>query len=222
MGSRSTAKEANNQAHVDRPVQRRTGGRTAKVTAAALDAAVRLLLDEGYDAFGHRSVAAAAGIADTTVYRRWPTKAKLVRAAVEHLASHAIVVPDLGSFERDLTALATQVIASLARPEVGKMVRALIAAHTDEGDEDEARQAFWQGRFAAAAVIAERAMARQEIRADAVPVEVLETMAAPIYLRLLITGGPLDAALCERVVAHTLRAYQTPGDPGGRKRAPLR
>lgn len=191
----------------ERTIQRRTGGRTAKVTDQALSAAARILLDEGYDALGHRKVAAEAGVADTTLYRRWPTKAKLVLAALEHMASHAIVVPDLGSFERDLHELARQTVAYLSQPAVGKMVSALVAALADEEGGQEARSAFWQGRFAGASLMIERAVVRGEVPPGVNHIEVIETMAAPIYLRLLITGGPLDEALVKRVVLDTLKIH---------------
>lgn len=190
-----------------RTIQRRTGGRTAKVTDLALSAAARILLEEGYEALGHRQVALAAGIADTTVYRRWPSKAELVLATVQHMAGAAIVVPDFGSFESDLRALADQVIAYLSQAAVAQMVSALVAALAHVDGAEEARRAFWQGRFAGAAVIAERAKARGEVPSDVDPIEVIETMAAPIYLRLLITGGPLDARLSQRAVRNTMAAY---------------
>lgn len=190
-----------------RTIQRRTGGRTAKVTDQALSAAARILLEEGYEALGHRQVAAAAGVADTTLYRRWPTKAKLVLATLERMASQAIVVPDLGSFERDLSELARQTVAYLSQPAVGKMVSALVAALADEEGGQEARSAFWQGRFAGTSLMIERAVVRGELAPGVNHIEVIETMAAPIYLRLLITGEPLDEALTRRVVKDTLRIH---------------
>lgn len=177
------------------------------VTAQALSAAARILLDEGYEALGHRQVALAAGIADTTVYRRWPTKAKLVLATVEHMAGAAIVASDQGSFEADLIGLARQLLAYLAQPKVGQMVSALVAALAQEDGAEEARQAFWRGRFADSATIVQRAIARGEVRPVADPIEVIEAMAAPIYLRLLITGGPLDDKLCQMAVRNVMAAY---------------
>ncbi len=191
----------------ERTIRRRTGGRTAKVTDQVLSASARILLEEGYEALGHRQVAAAASVADTTLYRRWPTKAKLVLATLEHMASRAIVVPDLGSFERDLSELARQTIAYLSQPAVGKMVSALVAALAEEEGAQEARRAFWQGRFAGTSLMIERAVVRGEVPPGVDHIEVIETMAAPIYLRLLITGEPLDEALARRVVQDTLKIH---------------
>jgi AcrR family transcriptional regulator len=180
------------------------------VLGAALEAAGRILIEEGYEALGHRRVAAEADIADTTVYRRWPTKAQLVLAAVEHLTSNAVAVPDMGSFEQDLTAFAQRLIAYLGRPEIARMVRALVAASSDEQAFLEARAAFWRARFGGSACLVERAMARSEVATGTDPHEVIETLAAPIYFRLLVTGDPLDLHLQGLVVSHTLALYGSP------------
>jgi AcrR family transcriptional regulator len=200
-----------NTKHVSRPVVRRTGGRSAAVLSAALDAAGRILIEEGYEALGHRRVAAEADIADTTVYRRWPTKPQLVLATVEHLTTSAVVVPDLGSFEKDLAEFAQRLIAYLGRPEIARMVRALVAASSDEPAFLAARAAFWRLRFGGSTRLVERAMARGELASGADPHEVIETLAAPIYFRLLLTGDPLDSHLQRLIVNNTLAVYRRPG-----------
>ncbi|MGI8881274.1 MAG: TetR/AcrR family transcriptional regulator [Jatrophihabitans sp.] len=49
---------------------------------AIVDAAVEELAENGYHAFSVESVAARAGVAKTTVYRRWPSKDELVLEAI--------------------------------------------------------------------------------------------------------------------------------------------
>lgn len=193
---------------------KRTGGRSAKVLAAAQAAAAAILLEEGYDALGHRQVAAAAGISDMTVYRRWPTKSQLVQAAMEHLSATAIPMPDHGSFRKDLAVLVDALIAYLGRPDVARMARGLVAAQTDQPDDAAARDAFWKIRFSGAAQLVERAIARSEIAAGTNPMDVIETFSAPIHFRVLVTRAPLDRALRDRVIRDTLRLYLL-NQPGG-------
>lgn len=45
------------------------------------------LLERGYDGLSLSEVAKAAGVAETTVYRRWPTKAALAAAALLQFAA---------------------------------------------------------------------------------------------------------------------------------------
>jgi AcrR family transcriptional regulator len=57
--------------------------RDVALDAAILDATSRLLVEVGYDQLSIEAVAARAGVGKTTVYRRHPTKAALVAAAVD-------------------------------------------------------------------------------------------------------------------------------------------
>ncbi len=73
-----------------------------------LEATLLVLAHAGYDGLTIDKVAARAGAARATVYRRWPTKAELVLAAVEQL-SHTDVdldaLPDTGSLREDMAAM---------------------------------------------------------------------------------------------------------------------
>lgn len=67
-----------------------------------------MLAELGYDGLTIDKVAARAGAARATVYRRWPTKADLVLAAVERLATgdvDASALPDTGDLRADLVAM---------------------------------------------------------------------------------------------------------------------
>jgi AcrR family transcriptional regulator len=72
-----------------------------------LDAALDLFIADGYEGMTMEGVAARAGVAKTTVYRRWPSKADLVVDAILALVAD-IATPDTGSVRDDLVALLTQ------------------------------------------------------------------------------------------------------------------
>jgi AcrR family transcriptional regulator len=61
--------------------------RDERVTQAIIEAALRLLMDEGYARLTMESVASEAGVARATVYRRFKDKADLVTAAIADCAS---------------------------------------------------------------------------------------------------------------------------------------
>ena len=77
--------------------------RDAHVLAVTLDA----LVVHGYEHVTLDAVALAAGLAKTTLYRRWPTKAALVLAAVAAVGRppEAEAPPDEGSLRADLLAV---------------------------------------------------------------------------------------------------------------------
>ncbi len=63
-------------------------------------------MEKGYAALTVESVAHRAGTSRPVLYRRWPAKADLVRAAVLHmLARDAMEVPDTGNLRDDMVAV---------------------------------------------------------------------------------------------------------------------
>ncbi|MFJ1787262.1 TetR-like C-terminal domain-containing protein [Streptomyces anulatus] len=183
----------------EKSVQRRPGGRTARNRENVLRATAEVLLQEGYEHLTIARVAAAARVAETTVYRRWPSKAHLVADALSEFAKTGNPIPDTGTLEGDLRALLGQVVALVERPEVRRVILTVVSLTADD-EVVAAKDSFWEERFAGAAAIVTRAVERGEISADTDPYELIEDLAAPTYFRLLVTGRPLDDRLVERSV----------------------
>ena len=75
---------------------------------AIIDAALAVLAESGYEGMTIDLVAARAGAARATVYRRWATKADLVLDAVTRLSRTDVDLdrlPDTGSFREDMVAM---------------------------------------------------------------------------------------------------------------------
>ena len=84
--------------------RRRPGARKdPEADRLILETAHRLLREQGYDRLTMDAVAREAGVARTTVYRRYRDKADLVSAAIETLRGPA-KRPDTGDARRDLIA----------------------------------------------------------------------------------------------------------------------
>ncbi len=73
------------------------------VTAAALD----LLADVGFERFSVEEVAARAGVAKTTIYRRFPTRIDLLAGALERLNDDVTMPPADWSTHDRLVAMLT-------------------------------------------------------------------------------------------------------------------
>jgi AcrR family transcriptional regulator len=173
-----------------------------------LAAATEQLLARGYEGLSVSEVAESAGVALTTVYRRWPTKADLAAAVVGDLAAVSNPLPDTGTLEGDLSRLLAQILELLRRPEVERIVRAATTLPASVGGAVEARNAFFQARTAGSAQLVSRAIARGELPADTDPEVVIEFLVGPAYLRLLLSGRPLDDALLAESVQRTLAAFR--------------
>ncbi|MGH3438647.1 MAG: TetR/AcrR family transcriptional regulator [Sciscionella sp.] len=73
-----------------------------------LESTLMMLAEHGYDGMTIDLVAAHAGMARATVYRRWPTKADLVLSAVARLSRDDVDLehlPDTGSLRGDMVAM---------------------------------------------------------------------------------------------------------------------
>ena len=73
-----------------------------------LDSTLSVLAEHGYNGMTIDLVAAHAGMARATLYRRWPTKADLVLSAVARLSRddvYAEHLPDTGSLRGDMVAM---------------------------------------------------------------------------------------------------------------------
>jgi AcrR family transcriptional regulator len=90
------------------PEQRRRRGQALE--DAILDAAWEELVEGGYGGFTFEGVARRAGTSRPVLYRRWPTRQELVRAAIAHRGEREeVVLPDTGSLRGDLIALLGEV-----------------------------------------------------------------------------------------------------------------
>lgn len=86
-----------------RPGRKRDHSRDAVILESVLD----VLAEAGYEGTTVDAVAARAGAARATVYRRWPTKVALVADALSRLAPDEVdlaALPDTGTLRGDLIA----------------------------------------------------------------------------------------------------------------------
>lgn len=188
-------------------VTRRPGGRSEQVRVQVLDSALAQLLANGYDGLSVRDVARAAEVAETTVYRRWPTTHDLAAAALAHLAVAENPIPDTGTLEGDLHSLLSQIFDLLRRPDVQRVLRTAAALDSRSPDAVEARKAFWRSRFSGSVQIVDRAVGRGELRVGTDSDEMMEFLVAPAYLRLLLLDRSIDDALLGQSVRNTIAAY---------------
>ncbi len=181
--------------------ERRPGGRSARVRAAVLAATLELLADRGYDALSYEEVADRSGVHKTTVYRRWPTKAELVGEAAREHSLQLVPVPDTGTLAGDLRALARAIVANIGSAPGGPMVRAMVAAQCTSPEVAADMVRFWRERLDLTTPIVERASQRGEVPPGMDPTLVIETLIGSFYVRLLLTGEPIDRRIADQAAA---------------------
>ena len=96
---------------------RRPGGRSARVGAAVHQAVTELVSERGYGNFTVGEIAARAGVADTSIYRRWGSlQALLADVALTRLNAQS-PMPDTGSLAGDLRTYAANVAREITGPD---------------------------------------------------------------------------------------------------------
>ncbi|MFF8382152.1 TetR/AcrR family transcriptional regulator [Streptomyces kanasensis] len=180
------------------PGRVRPGGRTARVREAVLRAAEDALTEQGFSGLDLADVARRAGVGKTTVYRRWGTAAGLVADLLSDMAEQSAPRTESGSLLGDLKANARLVQRTLTDARQGPLFTALIAAATSDAKTAAALHRFYDIRVREWAPCVRQAVDRGEAPEGTDAHEVVRAVSAPLYYRLLISGGRLDEAAADR------------------------
>ncbi|MET8871860.1 TetR/AcrR family transcriptional regulator [Nocardia sp. NPDC004278] len=170
-----------------------------------LAATVVELSERGYSAFTVDNVAQRAGVHKTTVYRRWPDRDALIADALADSVAAEIPIPDTGSVEDDLRALARSLVGWINSPS-GRAVLAVMLPSAGLPSPPDATRHVFRDRIRRALPVVARAITRGEIPSGTDAAEVIKTLVAPIYLRVLITGESVDDTTADAAAALSLTA----------------
>ena len=180
------------------------GGRQARGEPrerAILSAVIGLLGEAGYEAMTMDAVAARAHASKTTIYRRWPGKAELVRAAVDaHIAGRVPAGRDTDSLRGDFLAVLRAMRDHLT-PEFLAMMSGLVHAMRTDGELAASLRSLVDQDEVAEQIIA-RAVQRGELPALAARRQarlVHEVIEAQIFRQMMIAGD-LDDTFARHVV----------------------
>jgi AcrR family transcriptional regulator len=170
---------------------------------AIIDAAIDVLVRDGYDRLSMEGVAAAAGVGKATIYRRWSSKAELVIDAMATLKP-ALDSIDTGTLDGDIELL----IATSCSPRserVLQVMASICSALPREPDLlDAFRTRFTEPRIARISDLLVRARDRGELGPE-VDVAMAASLVPSLMLqRVLMTGQPAGRAYAEQVVGSVL------------------
>ena len=181
------------------PVPRRRRG--AALENALLDAAWDELADKGYTAFTIESVAERASTSRAVIYRRWPTKPDLVRAAVGRAGQkERVEIPDTGSLRDDVVELLRR--ANRSRASLGIMMVLQLSgyyAETGTGLSD-LRSIFLASGGKAVDTLLARAVQRGEVDPAKLTPRVVSVPFDLYRQELLMTLKPVPDEVAESIV----------------------
>ncbi|MGW3656717.1 TetR/AcrR family transcriptional regulator [Streptomyces sp. NPDC005151] len=184
----------------DQTVNRRTG-KGPRAAEAIFDTTLRHLAERGYARLTIEAVAQDSGVNKTTIYRWWPSKPALLRAAMLHARVLDIDIPDTGSLRGDLIALTQQIVGLLTDERTEPVARAMTAGTGLPDDELAAlTRDFFADRFSREQPVFARAAARGELPKDADPMLLLDLIAGAVWMRVLLRREPVPPDFARDVV----------------------
>jgi AcrR family transcriptional regulator len=166
-----------------------------------------LLGEGGFAGLTVEAVADRAGVNKTTIYRRWPTIESLVADALATRSRATIPVPDTGALRSDLLQLLEEVEAAISSP-LGKAIvrQSLVRRNGEESVViEQLRRDFWATRFRLTGEVVRRAIRRGELPEGTDARFVLETLVAPLYFRVFVSGEPIGPDLKDQLVDLVVR-----------------
>ncbi|HEX5013273.1 MAG TPA: TetR-like C-terminal domain-containing protein [Candidatus Limnocylindrales bacterium] len=182
--------------------------RDASADHRILAATFRQLVAVGYPGLSVEAVAAEAGVAKTTIYRRYPTKRELTVAALSQEAPFPPPSPQLhgrDAIERFVRQAVAMLIESGAVRILGSL---LVEEQRDPGILAAFRERILEPRRALVAAMLRRGIERGEIRPDIDPLVVTEMIAGAVFGHHVILGQLTSDAWVESLVDHIWAAIR--------------
>jgi AcrR family transcriptional regulator len=179
--------------------------RHTKTRGLVLAAAGRILSHDGYARLTMERVAAESGVAKTTLYRRWPTKAALCMDLYLDVAGRELHDPDTGNVATDLKHIATTVVRLQTRTVAGPAFIGLIAeAQVNPGTRAAFLAEFADRRREVTRLVLRRAIERGQLRPDTDIDLVIDALGGAVTFRLLQGHAPLTTRFTDALVALVL------------------
>ena len=194
-------------------------GRKTGTRERALATAAGILRREGYSRLTMERIAEQSGVAKTTLYRRWPTKAALCMELYLKVAQKELVDPDTGDIASDLASILNPVVHLQTRTVAGPaFIGVLAEAQLDRESGASLLADFAARRRSITRRVLERAIQRGEISPLTDIDLVIDALGGATTFRLLQGHAPLSRRFADGLidlVLHGCRGGQT--EPGREK-----
>ncbi len=175
-----------------------------KLVDKVMEATLEELARQGYGSLSIEDVAVRAGVAKTTVYRRWPTKPELVLAALGCAADDAGVASnDTGSLRGDLMAMMRS-FRDFASTSRGSSLMRMMLAEGSASEVATLARTMRKSRETKPRAVIRRAIARGELPKGSDPRLVLSTLFGVVQHYVLFLDEPCDDRTLDRLVTLVL------------------
>lgn len=187
----------------------RGGIRGKRLQKAVLDATIARIEAVGIDNVRVNDVAQAAGVHETSIYRRWKTLERLLVDALISRTSAAVPIPDTGSVRADLDIFLRDLAHFVETAAGTALIRGTVVSGADP-EVEAARREFWRLRLSAAEVIVRRGQVRGEVSPDAASDVVVLILGGLVHIYATHIGDRLPADIAGKTVDLIMRGIGEP------------
>lgn len=181
--------------------------RSREAEAAILDATICLLGEVGFSALTIDGIAARAGVGKATIYRHWSSKAEVAVEAFQAFVP-PLHDPDTGSFADDVRAVLFHLVDGLSNSPLAAVLPSLVEAAEHDPELERLFKEFGASRRAVLRGVIARAVRRGEVRDDIDPDLAIDVLVGPIFMRRLVTRGPVTRKHASAVLDLVLPVLQ--------------
>jgi AcrR family transcriptional regulator len=178
--------------------------RVRRSRAKVLDITAELLFERGFGGASVDEISRRSGVAKTTIYRHWPTRADLLREACSTISTPQDV-PDTGSFEGDVTALMTNLAHLLRSAKWTSVLPSIIDAAERDPDIAEMYSTLQQGHSVPFETVIQRAVRKGELPKETDATVLISALTGPLFYRRWFSREPLTDAFAKQIVRRVIR-----------------
>ena len=193
-----------NPAPPPRPVGR---PRSTEADDAIRTAAIEVFAENGYDGMHVEAVAERAGVAKSTLYRRFPNKEDLVQHALSS-ASDEVACPHTDALEADLVAMMRHLRDKFASEPMGRAVPELVAAAARHEGLRRIHRRFIAERRSSGITRLRSAVDSGELAGSADAEMMMDQLTGVVFQRSFISGGDLSDSVLDRLVRSVLAGHR--------------
>jgi AcrR family transcriptional regulator len=181
----------------------RVDPRVVRSKQAVLEAAVELLAERGYACTTVQDVSDRSGVAKTTIYRHWPSRAALLVEAVESLIE-PLRPPDTGDVRRDVVTMLGRLVRVLEEDRIGRILPSLVEGAERDPALSELAGAFVAERRQPLRRVLDLGVERGQVR-PGVDTDALAVMlAGPVFYLRLVARRPIRRRFVGELVDRVL------------------
>lgn len=178
--------------------------RVERSKAAVLAETYRQMTQSGLGGVSIDEVSRASGVAKTTIYRHWPSRAALLIDTCSQLGGpHE--APDTGSLRGDVHALASDLARQLQIANWSAVYPSIIDTAERDADVAAMQREWHKDLMAPFGTAVDRARERGEVKAESATADVVAVTVGPLFYRRWFSKEPLDDRFVDAVVDAAVR-----------------